>query len=553
VGVNDRMFEPPAADRARINARLRLLPPPVPEWIQRAGDALAKGDLQNAQAMLANALARAPGQPDVLRLYGLLLSRVGNIPAAIANSEAALRAAPDDAMGYWQYAQVCEEIGDVAAAWRLRQQAVQRLPDSAMAWADFGEHLARHQRPDEALVPLERATQLAPDYAPAQLKLGDVLVSCGRAEEGAAAMRRAIAAEPAFGAAWINLVDIKTVPVTEDEAGKMRALLQGKSIDEGERTAIEFALARVCEECNRHDEAFELLMDANARRRRELGAWDAEQFLARVQRAEQAFALPHAVAEDPLLGKEVIFIVGMPRSGTTLVEQILASHPAVQGAGELGDLVRVLTEESSRLQQLYPEWVSQASPWDWQRLGQRYLASTGRFRDGRAYFTDKMPNNWRALGAIRAMLPGAHIVICRRDPLENCWSCFKQFFPRGWEFTCDLEHLALFWKAFDRAASWWSTREPGHVREQGHEALTENPEAQIRELLEFCGLPFDPACLAFHRARRNVHTLSAAQVRQPMRRDARTAARYGALLDPLRVALGIAPLGSTRTGQSAFD
>lgn len=539
------MFELPAPDLARINARVAQLPSPLPELIHRAGDALATNDLSGAQVLLGQALSLAPRQPDVLRLYGLLLARLGNLRAAIANFEAALHAAPDDVMGYWQYAQVCEEAGDVAAAWRLREQAVRCLPDSPMAWADLGEHLARHRHPDEALAPLERATRLAPDYAPAQLKLGDALVSCGRAEEGAAAMRRAIAAEPAFGAAWLNLVDIKTVPLAEDEAGQMRALLRGKDIDEGERTAIEFALARACEDSGRYAEAFELLVDANARRKRELGPWNAGQFLERVRRAEEVFAAPYAAAGDPRLGEQVVFIVGMPRSGTTLVEQIIASHPEVQGAGELGELAQVLTEESSRLQRLYPDWVLEATTKDWQRLGERYVDLTARFHIGHARFTDKMPNNWRALGAIRAMLPGAHIVICRRDPVENCWSCFKQLFTRGWEFTYDIDQLALFWKAFDRTASWWAARDPGYIREQGYEALTEDPEAEIRALLEFCGLPFDPVCLAFHQARRNVHTLSAAQVRRPMQKHSPVAARYGPLLDSLRAALGMRPFDTT--------
>lgn len=541
MSVSDRMFEPPAPDLAKINARLRALPSPLPALIQCAGDALGLGDLRTAHAALAQALSWAPRQPDVLRLNGLLLARMGNLPAAVANFEAALRAAPDDAMGYWQYAQVCEEAGDLAAAWRLRESAVQHLPGSPMAWADFGEHLARHRQPDQALAPLERAAQLAPDYAPAQLKLGDALVACGRAEEGAAAMRKAIAIEPAFGAAWINLADIKTVPVTEGEAEEMRRLLRGRDIDEGERTAIEFALAKVCEDKGHFREAFELLKDANARRKRELAPWDSVQFSERVQRAQEVFTRPHAVAEDPRLGEEVIFIVGMPRSGTTLTEQILASHPEIEGAGELGELAQVLTEESSRRQRQYPDWVPEVGPQDWQRMGLRYLELTRRYRNGHARFTDKMPNNWRALGAIRAMLPGARIVISRRDPLENCWSCFKQFFTRGWEFTYDFDHLAGFWKAFDATASWWVARDPLQVYEQGYEALTEAPEAQIRALLAFCGLAFDPACLEFHQARRNVHTLSAAQVRQPMQARRRTAAQYGALLDPLRSALGMPP------------
>ena len=544
MGVNDRLFEPPAPDLAKINARLQRLPPPLPELIHRAGEALAAGDLHTAQALLGRAIAVAPSEPDVLRLYGLLLARLGNLRASAANFEAAIRLAPDDAMGYWQYAQACEEAGDVAAAWRLREQAVQRLPDSPMAWSDLGEHLSRHQQPDEALGPLQRAVQLAPDYAPAQLKLGDALVSCGRVEEGASAIRKAIATEPAFGAAWLSLVDIKTVPITDGEVEQMRSLLRSASIDEGEHTAIGFALARACEERGRYAEAFELLVDANARRSREVGGWDAARFESQARLMPEVFGTEHAVADDSLLGEQVIFIAGLPRSGTTLVEQILASHPDVRGAGELGELAQVLTEESMQRQRRFPEWVPAVTAQDWRRLGQRYLALTARHRDGHARFTDKMPNNWQALGAIRAMLPGARIVICRRDPLENCWSCFKQYFPRGWEFTYNMDQLATFWKAFDKAASWWATRDPTRAREQGYEVLTENPEREIRALLDFCGLPFDPACLAFHQARRSVHTLSAAQVRQPMRRHADIAAAYGDLLDPLRRALGLAPVGS---------
>ena len=534
------MFGLPAPDLARINARLARLPSPLPALIQAAGGALATNDLKAAQKLLTNALALAPGQPDVLRLYGLLLARAGNLPAAAANFEASLRAAPDDAMGYWQYAQVCEEAGDVGAAWRLREQAVRHLPDSPLALADLGEHLARHRHSGQALGFLERATELAPEYAPAQLRLGNALVSCGRAEEGAAAIRRAIAIEPAFGAAWMDLVDIKTVPLTDHEVENLRKLLREMDVDEGERTAMMFALARVYEARGHYKEAFEQAMEANARRKREIGAWDAAWFQTQAALMPRVFDAKCARAEDARLGKQVIFIVGMPRSGTTLIEHILAAHPDVQGGGELGELAQVLTEESARRKRRFPEWVPWATSQDWQRLGERYLALAQRFQMTRSRFTDKMPNNWQALGAIRAMLPGARIVICRRNPLENCWSCLKQYFARGWAFSYDVDELALFWKAFDHAASWWAARDPAHIREQGYEVLTENPEAEIRSLLEFCGLSFDPACVAFHQSSRHVHTLSAAQVCQPMYRSAGTAAAYGALLDPLRRALGIA-------------
>ncbi len=545
MGVNDRLFAPPAKDRAKVEARQAAMPLQLRLLLQQANEALIQDDVYRAQRALDAALRLAVDHPDVLRLHGLLLAKVGNFAGAAMQLEKSVLAAPDDALAYWQYARVCEDAGNIEAAFQIRQRAAERLPDSALAWADLGEHLFQYQDAEAALFPLERATRLAPDYAPAQLKYGSSLVACGRAEEGAAAVRQALNAEPAFGAAWLELSDIKTVPITSGEAERMRNLLRGNELDGSERTAVEFALARYCEEAGGFQEAFDLLMDANARRRKELPPWPIEQFRAEVKRAEQVFSGPHASAEDSRLGEQVVFIAGMPRSGTTLVEQILASHHEVQGAGELGEFAKVLTEESTRRRQRYPEWVPDATSGDWHRLGERYLELTARWRVQRPRFTDKMPSNWRAIGAIRAMLPAAHIVICRRDPLENCWSCFKQYFPSGWEFTYDLQHLAEFWRAFDRAATEWTARDPQRVRAQRYEALLENPEAETRALLEFCGLPFDAACLRFHESRRSVHTLSAAQVRRPLQKSASRTIGYGALLDPLRIALGLPPIGTT--------
>lgn len=542
MGLSDRLFAPPAADAAKIERRQSLLDPRLRTLIGRASDALAGGNFPSAQRVLADALAMAPGQPDVLRLYALLQAELGNLHGATVNFEAAIAAAPDDAMGYWQFAQVRERAGDMVGALQWRELAVARLPESPLAWADLGEHLFSYDSVDTSIAPLERAVELAPDYAPGLFKLGNAYVACGRAEEGAAKMREALEAEPAFGAAWMGLVDIKTVVLTDTELDRMRQLLATQRIDPSERTALEFALAMACERLGRHAEAWERLATANARRKAELRPWSAEYFLDQERRAMEVFAAPHAEAVDQAFGDHVVFIVGMARSGTTLVEQILAAHPQAQGGGELPALPQVLTEESTRRQRRYPEWVPQASADDWQRLGRRYLELTADLRKQRPFSTDKLPNNWRAIGAIRAMLPGARIVVCRRDPLENCWSCYKQYFTQGWEFTYDIGDLATFWKAFDAAASHWASRAPRQVRQQHYEALTESPESEIRALLAFCGLPFDEACLRFHESGRSVQTLSAAQVRQPMHRHAGVAAAYGALLDPLRRALDMAPL-----------
>lgn len=540
MGISDRLFALPPADAAKVEARLAALPSGVRVLIERAGSLLAGANPLAAQSPLAQALAVAPDQPNALRLQALLQARAGNAAAAVEAFEKALRAAPDDAMGYWQYARVREDAGDIAAALALRRRAVEKLPESPAAWADLGDHLYRHENIEAALAPLERAVELAAEFAPALFKLGAAYVACGKVDAGAAMMRRALRHEPAFGAAWLGLVDAKTISITAEELARMRELLEGSSrIDPGERTAIEFALAMACERTGNHAEAWRRLVHANVRRKAELRPWSREHFLEREHRASEVFAAAHACAAAATLGQGVIFIVGMPRSGTTLVEQILAFHPKVCGAGELPALPQVLTEESSRRKCRYPDWVPDASAGDWERLGQRYLGLTAALRSVHPFSTDKLPVNWRAIGAIRAMLPGARIVVCRRDPLENCWSCFKQYFGRGWEFTYDIQDLATFWKGFDQAASYWVRRDPLQIREQRYEVMTEAPEREIRTLLDFCGLPWDARCLRFHESRRSIETLSAAQVRLPLYKHRSVAPDYGALLNPLRLALGL--------------
>ena len=537
MGISDRLFALPPADAAKIEARLAALPAQTRALIERAGGLLAGPSPWGAQGLLAQGLMALPCQPDALRLQGLLLARTGDMAEAVNRFERALQAAPGDAMGYWEYARAQEHAGCVDTALRLRQRAIENVPESAAAWNDLGEHLYRHESVDAALAALERAVDLAPGFAPALFRLGSAYVACGRVGDGAVMMRRALQREPAFGAAWLGLVDAKTVPISEQERAHMRGLLEAAEIDPGERTAIEFALAMACERAGDYPEAWRRLVHANARRKAELRPWPGRHFLEREQKAAEVFAGPHARAMTDSLGEDVIFVVGMPRSGTTLVEQILASHPVVSGAGELPVLPQVLTEESTGRRQRYPDWVPVASEQDWQRMGKRYLELTAGLRRGPPILTDKLPVNWRAIGAIRAMLPGAHVVVCQRDPVENCWSCFKQYFGSGWEFTYDIEDLATFWKGFNRAASFWIKRDPRFVRAQRYEALTESPEREMRALLSFCGLSWDDACLKFQDTRRSVRTLSAAQVRQPMHTHRRITPFYGELLDPLRYAL----------------
>lgn len=543
--LDDRVFDLPDIDAATTQERLSKLPAQIGALIQRASDALIHNRPDLARMAMVVALAQAPGEPDVLRMAGLVYSEERDYATACRHFEQAMQCGNASALLYRQYADALEKSGAIEEAFKLRKLAVEKLPGSALARFDLGEHCFVYEDMKQAVAALEQAVGLAPGYVPALLKLGSALVYVGRIEEGAAAYRQVLARHPDFGAAWFSLANIKTLPFVASEIEEMRRMLRNGSVKDPDRLLIEYALAKACEDAGSYPEAFSLLADANGRKRSQV-SWSAAQFSQQVRHAERVFATPPKGVDDPEFGSEVIFIVGLPRSGTTLTEQIIASHSRVEGANELPDLGRILTEESGRLRQSYPDWIAGATPDDWRRLGQRYLDATSRWRRRRPVFTDKMPSNWLFIGAIRAMLPGARIVVCRRDPLENCWSCYKQYFYGGWDFSFSLDDIAAYWRDFDRNMSGWMQRDAGHIREQGYEALLQNPGTEIRKLLAFCGLPFEEACLEFHKSSRSVRTASAGQVRQPLQKNTAKASRYGALLDPLRIALNLTPANGVR-------
>jgi hypothetical protein len=235
------------------------------------------------------------------------------------------------------------------------------------------------------------------------------------------------------------------------------------------------------------------------------------------------------------LGHEAILIASIPRSGSTLVEQILASHPEVEGANEIRDLRELIDAETSRRESAFPLWVNTAEASDWQRLGREYLARTERWRTSKPRFTDKSLVSWYLVGAALAMLPAARVVVVRRDPVETCLGCYRQCFSEASGFACDLNETALYCADFLRLTRFWLKRYPERVFDLEYEALVAEPEPVIRRLLAFCDLPFDRACVEFQKTPRAVMSLpSAAQVRQPLRSDTARSARYGSKLDPLR-------------------
>jgi tetratricopeptide (TPR) repeat protein len=449
----------------------------------------------------------------------------------------ALAQRPQDALYHNTMGTLLGNAGDYEAAISALRRTCELLPGLALAWYNLGVMLTKCVRNEDATEVLRRAVSLMPDHLAARALLADILRTRGQVDEAAAEYRNLIGMRPAEGMAWWGLADLRTHPFTETDRDQMRAALQRDDATEHDRIAIGFALAKALDDAGNYCESLAVLQQANAIARRQQ-AWDAQAFSSQVAAVSAAFEQAPTVASEPL-GREVIFIVGLPRSGSTLVEQILATHSSVQGAGELPDLPQVLAEESRQRGKPFPQWVGDAQASDWARLGRRYLERTARWRRERPIVADKLPNNWIYIAAIRAMLPAARIVVCRRDPLETCFSCYRQRLDSSNGYTRTFEDLASFWRDFDRSVTRSAALYPEHVREHSYEALLSQPETQIRELLDFCGLSFEAACLQFHENRREVRSPSATQVRQPLRQDTARAQHYGNLLDPLREALNL--------------
>jgi Flp pilus assembly protein TadD len=522
------------------------MPAPEPRMAGLSADAIARmhgaarairdGAFADAERLLTSVLAQAPEHPEALRLFALLHGRRRAPAQAVPLLQRALAALPGDALLLSDLGNMQMASGETESAMASWRAACAAAPEQPMPWFNLGRNLQLQGDSEAAVDALQRACALAPEWVPATILLGDALVHLGRFDEAQVRYRAALHLHPGCGDAWRGLSNIKTRPLSDADALQLRTQLQRSDVPDTDRIAMGHALGKLEEDRERFPAAFAALSTANALQKRR-APWSAQAFTRFIDAAlAVTTALP--APTDPELGREVIFIVGLPRSGSTLFEQILASHPDVEGASELPDLGEVIQSESVRRGQPYPQWIAQATAEDWQRLGRDYLQRTARWRARRPRFTDKMPDNWKHAGILRAMLPGATVIDVRRDRLETAWSCFRQQFYRLPDFSADLADIAVYLRGCERAMDTWRGRDPAHVRLHRYEALLADPEAGIRALLGDCGLAFDPACLAFHQSRRSVRTASAAQVRQPLRTDTARAGRYGALLDPLRAALG---------------
>jgi tetratricopeptide (TPR) repeat protein len=410
-----------------------------------------------------------------------------------------------------------------------------------LALAQLGEF-------DQAIAGYRELLRGHPEDPKAWLGLGHSLKTVGRLEEGVAAYRRSLARTPTLGEAYWSLANLKTFRFTPPDLTAMRAALAHPDLSDQDRLHLDFALGKALEDAGDFAASFGHYAAANALRAKSL-RYDADRTHGHAARAMTTFTPAFFAARAGWGAPErgPIFVVGLPRAGSTLIEQILASHSQVEATAELPDIIAIAARLGGPKRKLdemaYPQILESLTAARVEALGEEYLQTTRAHRKlGRPFFIDKMPNNFAHIGLIRLILPGAAIIDARRGAMAGCFSCFKQHFARGQAFTYDLIDLGRYYADYVALMDHFERVAPGAVHRVMYEAMVADPEREIRRLLDYCGLPFEAACLDFHASQRAVRTPSSEQVRRPIFSEGLDQWRnYEAWLGPLKAALAQSP------------
>ena len=445
--------------------------------------------------------------------------KAGRLDQAEAAYRGVLAAQPDHADALVKLGNVLVKRERFDAASAAYRRAIELAPGVFAAHNNLGGALQKQRCYSEAVDAHQRAIELDPDHPGAHRNLGVAYKALGRFAEAASEFQRAIELDPNFAAAYQNLRDVRDGAASDVDVGAMETLLRSPSTSQDDRIRTHFALGAAHEELGDFDRAFDHFANGNALK--------AKAVNYRPENTERAIARAIDCFDGETLRRTAgagyrsdvpVFVVGLPRSGTSLVEQILASHPDVFGAGELNYVERLVRGAPQRLdmEKGFPDYAADAGDDLWRLLGESYVAAVEEDAPAAARIVDKLPGNYQFLGAIRAMLPEARIIHCLRGPLDTCVSCFTTYFVRGQGFTYDLANLGAHYRLYGRLMDHWRSVLPGTILEVRYEDVVSDLEASARRMVDFCGLEWNPACLRFHETERPVATASATQVRRPI-------------------------------------
>jgi len=506
----------------------------------------ATGALDEARACYEAAVALKPDFADAHNNLGIALTGLGRFDEALASYERALAVAPGFVEALSNRGNVLSMLGRHDAGIASLDAALAIDPRHAAAWSNKGHALIQLKREGEAVDCLHAAIAIDPRRPEDHRNLSSALQILGRADEARQAIEAALALAPRRVELYHLLVDRKRFVDPDDpHLAAMETLAQDiGAYAEADQANLHFALAKAYEDLGEPARAFRHLLDANALKRRAI-AYDETAALGQLALIQEAYT-PALLGRLQGLGDPSpvpVFIVGMPRSGTTLVEQILAGHPDVHAGGELEDFPRAMLRVAlpDGIKPALPEEVARLSADMLRALGSDYLAGARALAPAAPRITDKLPLNFPNVGLIHLALPNARIVHVRRDPIDTCLSCFTKNFVGDQPYAYELGELGRYYRAYATLMAHWARVLPaGVMLEVRYEAVIDDLEGEARQLVAHCGLAWDDACLAFHRAARPVRTASAGQVRQPLYRSAVGRWRaYGALLAPLLAALGV--------------
>jgi tetratricopeptide (TPR) repeat protein len=512
-----------------------------PQLIE-AALAINEDRLHEAEPILRAHLKRDPLDVAAIRLMAQLAARVGRYKDSEALLRRALELAPDFTVARSDLAGILYRQNRFPEAVETLDQVLHIEGDHVPSRNLKAAALGRIGDYEEALELYDELTQRFPDNAKLWMSQGHLLKTVGRQDDSISAYRQALAIEPTLGEIWWSLANLKTVKFDDADLRAMQAALATPGLSDEDHFHLDFALGKAFDDRQDPERAFGHYAAANSLRRKDLD-YDPAVIAEHVDRIIKQFT-PEFLAERAGQGcdaPDAIFILGMPRAGSTLVEQILSSHSAVEGTMELPDMPAIALREGRGGGPA--GWVDAVADMGAERLselGAEFFERTRiQRKSDKPFFIDKLPNNWIYTGLIHLILPNAKIIDARRHPMDCCFSNFRQHFAKGQAFSYDLNDMGQYYADYVRLMAHFDAVLPSRVHRVIHEQLVEQPDAEVRSLLNYMGLPFEQACLKFHENSRAVRTASSEQVRRPLNRDGMDQWRpYEAWLDPLKDALG---------------
>ena len=453
---------------------------------------------------------------DALRFMGILAFKSGNHDIAEAMLTKALKLDPTYSLAWANLAQVFSVTGQLDKAKKSFKNILNMTPKNGLIWAEYGTVLTKLANYKEGRDAYLKALEFKPDSPRVHLSLGHVYKTMGEIDNSIDSYKNTILQNNLSGEAYWSLANLKTYSFSENEIKDMEETLKGDMSDI-ERSQMYFALGKAYEVKKDFDKSFKNYYEGN-KVKKALIKYSSDDTTDNTKRILDFFNQENIqkLANSSTKDRDPIFVLGMPRSGSTLVDQIISSHSKVDGTQELPNIIKIAAELNSNNQNNYPEVLKELDDSKLSNLGKDYISETAWARDSAPFFIDKMPNNFIHIGLIKTILPNAKIIDTRRDPMDTCFSCFKQFFARGQLFTYCLEDLGNYYTDYIRAMNHWHNVYGKDIYTIHYDNVINKTEETIRELIDYCELPFEKECLEFYNSSRPVKTPSAEQVRQPI-------------------------------------